>query len=168
MVESFVFTQKSEDNQPWYTFIMKREDPVKTAIVAKVDQFVLVLDPNAMSRGSLWIRFYYEVNSVTEVISDVYAAQVFELVSAVSSPLLVASHERIIYPESLADTINHFPTRDATYFAMAALNRAKEDLYGSGRMMTPRERAMQQEIDKLSYELNQMRNRAKRMRHPQY
>ena len=168
LVESFVFTQKAEDNQPWFTFIMKRQDPSKTAIVAKVDQFVLVLDPNALSRGSLWIRLYHEVNSLTEVMEDVYALQVYDLLHAVSSPLLVGSHDRIIYPESLADTINHFPMKDASYFAMAALNRAKEQLYGSDREPTPKERALQKEIDKLRYELGQKRARAKRRNHPQY
>lgn len=152
MIENFVFSQRNENNQPWYTFIMKKKDPNKSAIVMKVDPFVLVLDPNALTRESLWIRLYKEVNPLTDSIAEAYSLQVAELLHEVDGPLLRASHDRIIYPEKLADTIAKFPMEQAKLFAAASLNRAKEHIYGTTKEMTAREKALVKEISRYKYQ----------------
>ena len=66
---------------------MKKKDPNKSAIVMKVDPFVLVLDPNALTRESLWIRLYKEVNPLIGSITEAYSLQVAELLHEVDGPL---------------------------------------------------------------------------------
>lgn len=167
MVENFVFSQRNEENQPWYTFIMKKRDISKTAIVMKIDPFVLVLDPNALSRESLWIRLYKEVNPRLESIADAYSLQVVDLLHQVDGPLLKASHDRIIYPESLADTISNFPMSQARLFASASLNRAKEHIYGTTKEKTQREKELIKEISKYKW-AERERKLAQKRKKPRY
>ena len=131
MVTNFVFTKRAESNQPWYTFIMKEEDLTKTATIMKIEPFVLILDTNALTRESVWIRLYQEVNMRLESIEQAYALQVMDLLHIQDGPLLRNTRDRIIYPESLADILQNFPIRDASLFAMTALNRAKEHVEGT-------------------------------------
>lgn len=150
MIESIVITQTGAVNKPWYALITKLVPPYPSAMVAKFENYVFVLDPSAMDRRSIWIRSFERYYSKETMANDGFYAQVGSLIAIPhTSSLFKVMKNRIIYPAELAELLPRFPVDDAGYFVHAAINRTHDQIYGTSKERTDREKKMAKEMDEL-------------------
>lgn len=149
MVPSVILTEVRESNQPWFALITKIEPPNPSAMLVKFVNYVFVIDPVAMGRGSLWIRSFERFYSQHSTAANAgFHATLGELsIAPGTAKAFKVAHDKIIYPGELATILSKFPTDDAAFFATAAMNRTREQIYGTTKQITSRERKLIKELN---------------------
>ena len=149
MIPTIILTEVHESNQPWFALITKNDPPNPSAMVVKYVNYVFVIDPTAMSRGSLWIRSFERFYSQDSNASNegFYTTLGQISIAPGNARYFKVARDKIIYPGELATLLARFPTDDASHFAKAAINRTKEQIFGTNQQITAREQKLIREMD---------------------
>lgn len=155
MIQSIVFTDVRESNQPWFALVMKRDTPSSVVVLVKFENYLFQLDCNALVRKSLWIRNLERFYSKNDAAANEGFIQTLgELTTAPSNhSAFKQGKNRIIYPAELASKMGYFPLEDASFFAQVALNKAMEQVNGTSQEISERERVLERQIKDLQYQL---------------
>ena len=167
MVETIVLTQMYSESSLKMAFVAKKRYDVKdnpaamrSAMLVGVKDYVLILDPDVMRRGSLKIRHFdlstYAFESESLRCSDNmahYSYLLARLVSAVGTDPLFSNARKRPYSPALVERLATLDTDPLMHFAVAATNRAKEMLTNNSKEVTKRERELIQQNAELVYRI---------------
>lgn len=148
MVPTIILTEVRESNQPWFALITKNNPPNPSAMVVKYVNYVFVIDPTAMSRGSLWIRSFERFYSQDSNASNEGFFTTLGQISVApgTARYFKVARDKIIYPGELATLLARFPIEDASYFAKGAMNRTHDQIFGTNQQITAREQKLLREL----------------------
>lgn len=161
MVNNIVITQTGAVNVPWYALITKDIKNYPSVMIVKFVNYVFLIDPSAMDRGSLWIREFERFYSKESILAnDGFHAKIGEICAktGLSHIFRPRPTNRVIYPAEMAALLPSFPTDEASAFAHTAILRTKDQIYGTNQEITEREKVLQRQID----ELNQKKRKKKK------
>lgn len=148
MISSFVFTSKMDSPKMDLAFVMKKEDTAKTAILISYGGWLILVDPPALTRGTLRIRWMEHVTSdpLAPINELMYSSKLYELIqSPATDPLFINPHVKVIYSKPFGVYLKEFPKDQAMIFARRAQEASQEEIYGTNLQITTREKALKAE-----------------------